>query len=83
MTDDFSYQTAVLVFVTYFCIDVLYARFTIEVSKKRPFRAAVLSSLLYSLLAYGVITYSHNTVYLAPLVLGAFLGTFVTVRFQR
>jgi hypothetical protein len=81
--DDFSYETAALVFATYFAIDVLYARFYIEVSKKRPFRAAVLSSLLYSLLAYGVITYSHNPVYLAPLVCGAFLGTFVTVRFQK
>jgi hypothetical protein len=82
-TPEFQWATAWLVFATYFLIDVLYARFYIEVSKKRAFRAAMLSCILYALLAYGVISYSRNTLYLVPLVSGAFLGTYVTVRFQR
>lgn len=82
-TNEFQWTTAWLVFATYFLIDVLYSRFYIEVSHRRAFRAAVLSCLLYTLLAYGVLTYSHNPLYIVPLVAGAFMGTYVTVRFQR
>jgi tryptophan-rich sensory protein len=82
-TDEFQWTTAWLVFTTYFVVDILYARYITEVAKKRAFRAAVISCFLYSLLAYGVISYSRNTLYLVPLVCGAFLGTYVTVRFQR
>lgn len=81
--DDFSMHTAILVFATYLTVDVLYTRFYIEVDRRHAFRAAALSSALYALLAYGVITYSHNPLYILPLVLGAFLGTFLTVWWSR
>jgi len=82
-TNEFQWTTAWLVFTTYFVVDILYARYITEVAHKRALRAAVISCFLYSLLAYGVISYSRNTLYLVPLVLGAFWGTYVTVRFQR
>jgi hypothetical protein len=43
----------------------------------------VISCFLYAMLAYGTISFSRNPKYLVPLVCGAFLGTFITVRFQR
>lgn len=80
---DFSPITAAVIFVTYVLVDILYAAYIIAVEKRRPLAAAAISSVLYSLLAFGVITYSKNPIYLIPLASGAFLGTYLTVRFHR
>jgi hypothetical protein len=52
------------------------------VERRQALAAAGISSVLYSLLAFGVITYSKNPIYLVPLASGAFLGTYLTVRFH-
>lgn len=82
MTTDFSMLTAAVIFATYVAVDILYACYIICVEKRQALRAAAISAVLYSLLAYGVITYSKNPLYLVPLAAGAFLGTFLTVRFH-
>lgn len=78
---DFSPLTAALVFLTYVAVDVLYALYVMAVGRGKPLAAACISSVLYSLLAFGVVTYSSNMLYLVPLASGAFLGTYLTVRF--
>lgn len=83
MSPDFSPVTAVLVFATYVVIDVLYAAYIIAVSDRRAVRSAALSSVIYGLLAYGVVTFSKNILYLVPLAAGAFVGTFITVRWRH
>ena len=80
---DFNWAIAATVFVTYFLIDILYAFYVIYVGKRAAFKAAVSSSLLYSLAAYGVITYSKNIIYVIPLAVGAFLGTYVVVKYMK
>ena len=80
---DFSPLTAVVIFVTYIAVDILYAYYIICVERRRPMAAALVSSVLYSLLAYGVITYSQNPVYIVPLASGAFVGTYLTVSLHR
>jgi small basic protein len=80
---DFNLGTAGVVFVTYFLIDILYAVYVIYVGKRDAVRSALASSALYSLAAYGVITYSRNIAYVVPLALGAFLGTYVIVKFKK
>jgi hypothetical protein len=77
---DFSWLTAMAVFATYVVIDVLYAMYVLSVGRRQPLRAAAISSLLYTLLAWGVLTYSANAIYLVPLAIGAFVGTYVTVK---
>lgn len=81
--NDFSPATAAVLFVTYVVVDVLYALYIVCVERRQALRAAALSAILYSLLAFGVVTYSKNTLYLVPIAAGAFLGTFITVNFQR
>lgn len=80
---DFNLVTASIVFVTYFLIDILYAFYVIYVGKRDAMRSALASSALYSLAAYGVITYSRNIMYVLPLAAGAFLGTYVIVKFKK
>jgi len=80
---EFSWSTAALIFVTYVLIDILYAWYIIAVGKRQAGQAAVASSLLYSLAAYGVITYSRNIAYIAFLAAGAFLGTYIIVKLKK
>lgn len=80
---EFSWITAALVFFTYVLIDILYAWYVIAVGKRQAGIAAVTSSLLYSLAAYGVLTYSKNIVYIGFLAVGAFLGTYIVVKFKK
>ena len=81
--NDFSYITALTIFVTYVAIDMLYAWYIMSVNKKRALTAAVLTSIIYSLLAFGVVSYSKNIYYLIPLASGAFLGTYLMVKFKE
>lgn len=80
---DFSLTTAATIFVTYVVIDVLYALYIICVGKRQALTAAFLTAAIYSLLAYGVVSYSKNILYLVPLASGAFCGTFLTVRLKK
>lgn len=80
---DFSYTTGTMIFVTYIVIDMLYAWYILCVGRRKAFTASALSSVIYSLLAFGVVSYSQNIMYLIPLASGAFLGTYLTVRFKR
>lgn len=81
--NDFSWVTAGLILVVYILVDMLYAYYIIQVEQRNPMKAAVVSSALYSLLAYGVVSYSKNILYLFPLATGAFIGTYLTVWWKR
>jgi uncharacterized BrkB/YihY/UPF0761 family membrane protein len=81
--DKFSYITAASIFATYVVIDMLYAWYIMSVNKKRALTAAFLTAIIYSLLAFGVVSYSKNIYYLIPLASGAFTGTYLMVRFKE
>lgn len=79
---DFSWTTAATVFVVYVLFDILYALYVLCVSRQRAFAASGISAVLYSLGAYGVMNYLHNPWYLLPLACGAFIGTYVAVKYM-
>lgn len=79
----FNILTALMVFLAYLVIDMLYAHYTFSVTKLQASRAATTGALMYFLLAVGVLNYTHNPLYLFPLVLGSWIGTYLTVEFER
>jgi len=83
MGSDFDIKTAFFIFFTYVLIDVLYALYIIFVEKRQAFYSAVVSSLIYSLGALGILSFSKNLLYIIPLAAGAFLGTYVTVLIKK
>ena len=72
-----------LVFVAYFLIDVLYAAYTLAVVERRPLFSANLAALIYLLLAVGILNFTANAIYLVPMVIGSWLGTYLTVLWNR
>ncbi|MCF7898784.1 MAG: hypothetical protein K9L31_02445 [Candidatus Pacebacteria bacterium] len=63
--------------------DALWALYMIKVTAKAPFLAATYGSLIHILTAFTVISYTKNYLYLIPLVIGSFVGTYLTVKFAK
>lgn len=79
--NDFNWLTALIVFVVYIVFDILYAVYVICVSRKQALAASFTGAMLYSLGAVGVMNYTNNILYLIPLSLGAFIGTYIAVKY--
>ena len=79
----FNYTTAIILFLTYTIIDMLYAAYILYVSRLQAVKAATCSMIIYCLLAYGVVSYSTNIWYIIPLAMGAWLGSFLTVIYEK
>lgn len=70
-------------FAIYFVVDSLYATYTLMVTEYKPYRAATAASLIYLLLAIGVMSYVENYLYVLPIMIGSWLGTFNIVSRKR
>lgn len=79
----FSFSVAISVFIAYVIVDALYARYTIAVADLDEYKAATTGMMTHFLLAFGVITYTKNNLYVIPLVIGSWIGTFYFVRRER
>jgi hypothetical protein len=78
----FSWAVAGATFRAYLAVDALYAIYTIEVVRLRPASAATTGALIYVLSAFGIVNLVHNALYIIPLALGGWLGTFAVVWVQ-
>lgn len=82
-TEEFSWKIAFVLFATYVIIDFVYAAYILYVNRLQAVKAATCSSILYVLLAYGVINYSKNHLYLIPIGVGAWLGSWLLVMKEK
>ncbi len=77
--ETFDWFIALGVGITYFVADALYAHYTVLVSERRAMSAATTGALLHFVLALGVLSYVGNYLYIAPIAIGSWFGTFVLV----
>jgi hypothetical protein len=80
--NDFSWYNAVTIFFVYVFFDILYALYVICVSRRQAMASSAISAVLYSLGAYGVRSYLQNPLYVIPLGVGAFVGTYIAVKYM-
>ncbi len=66
-------------FVAYVVIDALYAVYTIATTKMQPVKAATTGAIIHALVAYGVIEYTKDWRYIAPIIAGSWIGTYLAV----
>lgn len=76
----FNWVTAIAVFFAYIIIDFLYASYTIYIQRKLAGRAASAGALMYSLMAFGIMEYTHNPLYIIFVAAGSWLGTYWSVK---
>lgn len=77
----FDIITALIVFFAYLLIDGMYAYYTIAVTKRKPFNAASVGAIMHFMIAFGVLNYVQNYLYVFPLALGSFIGTYLVVKY--
>lgn len=75
----FKIINALLVFIVYVVVDGMYAYYTLAVTEKRAFKSATTGALMHFLIAFGVLSYVENYLYVLPLVLGSWVGTYLVV----
>jgi len=69
--------------VSYIMIDGLYVKYTLEVVSLKPFKSATLGSFMHILLAFGIINYTENWLYIFPLIVGSWIGTYFVVKWEK
>lgn len=78
----FDFEIAILILVTYVFLDGMYAYYTVSVTKKKPFASASVGALMHFLIAFGILNYVENYLYILPIALGSFIGTYLVVRYD-
>jgi hypothetical protein len=79
----FNFFVAFLILIVYLITDALYARYTMDVANRNEFKAATTGALIHFFLAFGVINYTQNWLYIFPLAIGSWLGTYFIIRKDR
>jgi hypothetical protein len=76
----FSFSIALTVFIAYILIDGMYALYTQSIAKKKPIMSATVGALMHFLIAFGVLNYVQNFLYIIPLAIGSWIGTYIVVK---
>lgn len=76
----FDTKIAIAVFLAYLLIDAMYAYYTLAITKRRPVAAATAGSLMYVLIAFGILNFVQNYLYVVPMIIGSWIGTYVVVK---
>ena len=79
-TNNFDINIALIIFVTYFILDMFYAYYILCIESRQNLMSSFMAGMITSLSAFGVVSFSQNMTYVIPLFLGAFAGTFVTMK---
>ena len=74
---------AISIFVAYMIVDGMYAYYTLAVTKKKPVTSATVGALMHFFIALGVLSYVENYLYVIPLALGSWVGTYFVVRREQ
>lgn len=74
---------ALLIFSATFITDAIWALCVKYVADKKALKAANYGTFLYLTSAYAVLIYTKEPIYLVPSLMGAWLGTYLTVKYSK
>jgi hypothetical protein len=83
LLSNFNWLIAFGVLFGYVLVDGLYAKYTLEVVSLQPFKSATIGAGMHLLLAFGILNYTENWLYVFPLVIGSWLGTYFVVSVEK
>ncbi len=81
MDDLGTIQEWIIVFFALIAVDFAWARYTQAIKRGMPMMSSVYAMAILGLGAFGIISYTSNHWLLIPACAGAFVGTYVAVRF--
>jgi hypothetical protein len=71
------------IFFGYIIVDGMYVYYTLTIVRRQAFRAASVSFFMHFILAAGVFSYTKNFIYVIPIALGSFVGTYLVTRYAK
>lgn len=71
------------VLVMWIVIEYAYTRLTVHIIVKNPPMAGFFSAIVVALIALTTVAYTQDNFLIFPAILGAGLGTYLTVRFAE
>lgn len=77
------FLNCILVFILMFVTDVVWTVYFNFISQKLPKQAAISGVLIYLLSSCVTLKYVENVWYLIPAMLGAYFGTYFTVKYMK
>ncbi len=72
-----------LVFVAMVIADVCWTYYFIKIEERKSLAAGVWGSALYVCGVFGVLSYTEDRTLIIPAVLGAFVGTYLTIEYKK
>ena len=75
--------TWIILFFISIIYDVVYTKSILHISRLDAVASANLSVILYLMMAYGTINYVKNFINLIPIALGAWIGTYFILKYEK
>ena len=72
-----------LVFLCVSATDACWALYIIKISEKKALAASMWGSVISLLTSFAVITYTENHIFIIATFFGAFVGTFIAIKFIK
>lgn len=72
----------IFTFVCMFVTDIVYTQLLKSVQNDKPFAASIWASAITFLGGVAIINYTNDNMMIIPAVLGAFVGTYVGMKFH-
>lgn len=83
MFKDVNILSWIGLFFAYFFLDIIYILNVQAISKRNAFMVANTSVLLFFLGVWGTVSYIDNLINLVPIVVGSYLGSYLSVKKWR
>lgn len=81
--ESFNFLVALVVLIAYFIVDAMYAYYTLSVAELKAVSAANTGALMHFLLALGVLSYVQNYLYIIPIAIGSWFGTYMIIEKEK
>jgi uncharacterized membrane protein YfcA len=62
---------------------MFYAYYILCIESRQNLMSSFMAGMITSLSAFGIVSFSKNMAYIVPLFLGAFVGTYVTMKLKE
>lgn len=80
---EFSIVTFLLIMLAMALADVCWTLYFIDVDERRAHPAAFWSAMIILVTAFTVTNYVENRIYIAAAFMGAYLGTYGTIKWKQ
>lgn len=80
---NFNVLLAFGLFVFYFVVEMLDSSLTFSLVQHKSFRSAAVTFILYTTVAIEVVAIVSNYLYIFPVAIGAALGSYVVVEYEK